>query len=162
MSLNTVNLTPALLTSLYEKVLVEGVASSVPAKKELPYLGKNKKNILLVTSSVGTEFITNDETVFLKSVLAACKLGFDDIALVNWQNNVEQDGDGITNFLESRIVLLFDVSPAQFGLPINFPEFQIQPFNGRTYLYLPFLKGFEQDVVLKKQLWTALKQIFQL
>ncbi len=161
MSLNSVNLTPALLTSLYEKVLVETAASSMPAKNGLRFMGNNQKNILIVTSSGTDEFLSKEETLFLASVLAACKLSFDDVAIVNWEN-VQTDGKEIALELQSTFVILFDVSPDVFGLPINFPQFQIQQFSGRTYLHLPFLKGFEQDIGLKKQLWTSLKQLFQL
>ena len=63
---------------------------------------------------------------------------------------------------ESKTVLLFDVTPASIGLPIHFPNFQVQHFNKRIYLCCPALGEIEKDTTMKKQLWNSLKTVFSL
>ncbi|MCW3074864.1 MAG: hypothetical protein JWP69_1933 [Flaviaesturariibacter sp.] len=162
MSLNGIQLSSQQLSDLYGSVLVETNAKPVPAKPTLPavsYLGMKEKNILIITSEPEAKYISETELIFLTTVLAACGLGLADVAIVNWLNT-EKDYLKIMDTLQVKTVLLFDVDPLSFGLPINFPIFQIQEFDKRTYIHAPSLKKVEQDVTLKKGLWSALKKTF--
>ena len=162
MSLNEIRLSSQHLSDLYGSVLVEVDAKPVPTAPQVypvSYLGMNEKNILIITSEPDAKYISEGELAFLTTVLNACGLGLADVAIVNWLNT-ERDYNKIVDSLQSKTVLLFDVDPLSFGLPINFPAFQTQDFNKRTYIYAPALKTIEQDVPLKKGLWTALKKTF--
>lgn len=162
MSLNGIQLSPHLISELYSHTLVEMAAKPVPAMPTaypVSYLGMNEKNILIVTAEPEAKYISEGELQFLTTVLGACSLGLADVAIVNWLNT-EKDYIKIIEPLQSKTVLLFDVNPVSFGLPINFPAFQIQEFAKRTYIYAPALKTIEKDIPLKKQLWTALKTTF--
>ena len=68
----------------------------------------------------------------------------------------------LLTFFKSKIVLLFAVEPASFGLPMSFPHFQIQPFAGNSFLFSPSLKELENDKMLKSKLWVCLKRLFNL
>ena len=57
---------------------------------------------------------------------------------------------------------MLGVDPLSTGLPINFPQFQLQLFDKRTYLYAPTLEDLEKDKTLKQRLWTCLKTMFEL
>jgi hypothetical protein len=94
-------------------------------------------------------------------VLAACKLSIADIAIVNSYTLDQSDLQNIINSGANK-VLLFGVEPLAIGLPINFPAFQLQPFNNRTYLYAPVLSQVENDKGLKARLWTSLKAMFEI
>ncbi len=59
-------------------------------------------------------------------------------------------------------MILFGVPPLSIDLPINFPPFQLQAFNKRTYLYSPALAELEQDKALKGKLWGCLKTLFEI
>lgn len=162
MSLNGIQLSPQQLSVLYGSVLVETAAKPVPAAAPLnpvSYLGMNEKAILIITAEAEAKYIEEGELKFLTTILGACGLGLADVAIVNWLNT-EKDYQKILETLQSKTVLLFNVDPESFGLPMNFPPFQIQSFAGRTYIYSPALKVIEGDVPLKKQLWSALKQTF--
>ncbi|MDB5196042.1 MAG: hypothetical protein JWP88_412 [Flaviaesturariibacter sp.] len=162
MSLNGIRLSPQLLSDLYGNVLVETVAKPVPASAPVypvSYLGMNEKSILIVTAEPEAKYIEEGELKFLTAILGACGLGLADVAIVNWLNTEKNYGK-LIEALGSKTVLLFDVEPETFGLPMNFPPFQIQSFAGRTYIYSPALKVIEGDIPLKKQLWAALKQTF--
>jgi hypothetical protein len=68
----------------------------------------------------------------------------------------------LPSLIESKAgsVLLFGIDPAGIGLPINFPQFQLQHFNKRSYLHAPTLAELEKDKEAKKQLWGSLKKLF--
>ena len=164
MSLNNIQLSPQQLADWYSQVLIETTATAVPEPEAPEYyaLGGNAKKVLIVVSEEKEPFLPDSELTFLTSILTACKLNLADIALVNFEKMEQKDYKALVQYFNSRVVLLFNVSPLQFGLPINFPHFQIQEFNKCTYLFAPELRLVESDKQLKKELWTSLKNIFGL
>lgn len=186
MSLNDIKLKPRLISDLYTNTLVESSTSNVPtappdskifddpphasaapkgaevpAQKEVNFLGRNEKGILILVSKDDAVYLPDGELNFLTAILAACQLSLGDVAIVNWKTT-RTDLAPLQQQLGSRFVLLFDVSPLEAGLPINFPHFQIQQFNGRTYLSSPALSDVEKEVTIKRQLWPSLKKMFSI
>ncbi len=125
-------------------------------------LGNNAKFILVVVKNEELIFLHDNELTFLTGILGACKLTMEDVALVNMNNHPEASGKDLVHFFKSRSVLLFDIMPSAFGLPVNFPQYQLQPFAGTTYLYAPSLSQLENDRVEKSKLWVCLKRLFNL
>ncbi len=181
MDLNTIELPASLIAGLYRDALTESdpvpaehspgiisapgtVKSSAPVEKNTGWrsLGNNAKNILVLVSNKEFPFLSDPELGFLTGILAACKLSMEDVALVNVNNNPDTSGRQLTDFFKSRIVFLFDIEPAALGLPVNFPQYQLQPFAGTTYLYAPSLGQLENDKLEKSKLWVCLKRLFNL
>lgn len=172
MSLNQINLTPQHLTDLYANALIETHAIAVPreappAENKKPatantinFLGNNQKQILVIANDDRVTYLTDQELTFFTKVLGACELGLEDVAIVNWSHLPNKDYQALLDELKSKTVLLFNLTPIEFGLPLHFPPFQTQEFDHRTYLQAPSLASIEQDVTAKKQLWTALKKLF--
>lgn len=175
MSLNDIKLKPRLLSELYANSLVESNTSSVPvtpappaaaakspsARREVNYLGKNEKGILILVAKDDVAYLPDEELNFLTTILSACQLSLADVAIVNWKS-ASADLESLQKELNIRDVLLFDVAPLEAGLPINFPHFQIQQFNGRIYLSSPALTDVEKEVTIKRQLWPSLKRMFSI
>lgn len=165
MSLNSIVLPPYMVGKLYGSSLVDQPANTAsqksgPDEKKIAFLGRNEKQILVVTANPDAAYLPDAELAFLSTVLEACGLGIADVAIVN---HFKLDGlsyEALIGQLESKKVLLFGIDPVQFGLPVNFPQFQVQGFNGQTYVYAPHLAEIEKDVPLKKGLWMALKKLF--
>jgi hypothetical protein len=138
-----------------------------PKKKEIlnratKALGANEKSILIVVNYNNIVFIPDEELEFLTSILKACKLSLNDVAIVNTNNN---PGDGYKEYtrqFNSKVVLLFGVDPLSFGLPINFPEFQVQSLTNTVFLYSPSLSECMANKLLKSKLWVSLQRIFGL
>lgn len=154
-------LTPQLLTDLYGKVLVELPAEGAP-DAGIKTLGGNEKNIFIVVKHDAEAVLPESELTFLLSVLAACKLTLNDVVILNWTGMDKKGYKELLHRFESRFVLLFGVPPLQFGLPMDFPPFQIQPFDSRQYLYAPALPKIQEHKGIKAELWTALKKLFML
>ena len=165
MSLNNIQLNSNLLADLYSDSLVETTTKATPintpAKRQLKYLGNNQKQVLVVVSYESVPFLPDQELSFLTNVLAACKMSIADIGIINSSGLDESELLNIID-LEAMNILLFGVEPFQIGLPINFPDFQLQAFNNRTYLKAPTLSEIESDKGLKGSLWNSLKALFKI
>lgn len=159
MSLNHLNLNSTMLADLYSDVLVEINATGVPEPASKTYLGSNEKNILIIVNTADAVFLEDEELTFLTNILSACHLSLADVAIINWLN---KETASIASELNSKNVLLFGISPLQFGLPINFPYFQIQNFDKTDYLTAPALSVISNDVQIKKELWSSLKKMFRI
>lgn len=161
MSLNNIRLTPQLLAGLYGNVLIETFEKRAP-DTGIKIIGGNEKNILIVAKADSETVLPQSDLTFLSSILTACKLRLEDVAILNWNQVEEKEYKAILHRFESRFVLLFDVTPLQFGLPMAFPPFQIQAFDSRQYLYAPALQKVQEHKGVKTELWNALKKLFML
>ena len=139
--------------------MTENKPAGLPGWK---WLGENGKNVLIIVSNSDAVHLPDNDLVFLTGILGACKLSMADVAVVNLNNHPEASYKELAAFFKSKIVLLFAVEPASFGLPMSFPHFQIQPFAGNSFLFSPSLKELENDKILKSKLWVCLKRLFNI
>ena len=159
MSLNKIQLKPRMLADLYANSLLETSTTTVPETAQLKYLGNNKKNIAVIVRHQSATFLPDDELSFLVNILSACKLSLADIAILN-SSRIQAEELKEMTLGETKTVLLFGIDPLSIGLPINFPQFQLQQFNKRMYLYSPTLSELDKDKGLKMKLWSSLKVLF--
>lgn len=130
--------------------------------KEWKSLGSNNKKILILVDNPDAVHLPDNELTFLTGVLSACNLSLADVAILNINKNPTVAYKELTTFFSTKIVLLFDIEPSAFGLPMSFPHFQIQAFSGNSFLYSPSLKSLRNDKILKSKLWICLKRLFNL
>lgn len=124
-----------------------------------PSLGGNKKGILIVVSNDAYPYLPDTELEFLSNILSACRLSIADVAIVNFHHYPQPYTELLKQF-NSKQVLLMGVTPQQVDLPFNFPHFQLQNFDQRTYLCAMPLGPISQNRDLKMQLWGCLKNMF--
>jgi len=181
MDLNHIELPASVVAGLYRDSLID--TNEMPAKprpaaipvqagttadpveeKIAPwkFLGNNGKQILIIVENEETSGLPDKDLGFLTEILGACKLNLADVAIVNLANHPGASYKELTAFFKSRIVLLFAVEPAAFGLPMNFPHYQIQAFANNSFLFSPSLKELGNDRVEKSKLWVCLKRLFNL
>jgi hypothetical protein len=123
---------------------------------------RTRKTFLSWSAITSLPFLSDGELSFLTSVLSACKLSLADIALCNIYSLSPAEKSALAGELGSHQILLFGLGPMDIDLPINFPQFQLQPFNGKTYLSAPTLLVLEADKAQKLKLWNSLKNLFAL
>ncbi len=163
--LNHIKLTAGMIAGLYKDQLVEERAQIVPVepkKKEhgkLKFLGENKKSILVLTYYNDVVYLPDEHLVFLTSILNACKINLGDVAVFNIAHT-ETDFRDLKKQLKQQKALLFNVEPAQIQLPVTFPPFQVQSFDGCQYLLSPSLDKLAMDKELKGKLWNCLQRLF--
>jgi len=173
MNINDIQLPAKLVADLYRSSLVEtdGNHPSTPSTEKMEeavsatewkWLGDNRKNILVIVQQIDAVHLPDKELDFFTAMLSACKLGLADVAIVNRNNHPEASYKELAGFFKSKIVLLFDVEPAAFGLPMNFPHYQLQAFANATFLFSPSLSELENDKLQKSKLWVCLKRLFNL
>ena len=181
MGLNDIELPSSLIASLYARSLVmpEGAelqessqlptavaspapSSETPANQQWKFLGSNKKNILIIVDYPGVLHLPDEELNFLTKMLTACKLDLGDVAILNRHHYPAVAPKDLFSFFGSRIIFLFGVDPVSFGLPVSFPQYQVQAVAPSTYLYAPTLGEHLKDELLKSKLWVCLKRIFAL
>lgn len=177
MGLNDIRLSNTELVALYPKTLVESdvvytskknmpfitepiIEEKVLAEKQWKQLGDNKKNILITVRYTQFTHLPDEELQFLTAILSACQLTLGDVAIINQHNYHDTSYTEILKQYNSHIILLFGIEPSEFGLPLSFPEFQVQTFDNNKYLFAPPLQECRNDKLLKSKLWVCLRSIF--
>ena len=121
-----------------------------PTGQAWKFLGSNQQKILIVVNYSDAVHLPDEELSFLTNMLAACKLSLGDVAIVNRNNYKDVLYKEILTHFQSKIVFLFGVEPAEFGLPVSFPHFQVQSLANSTYLYTPALEERHTDTLIKE------------
>jgi hypothetical protein len=158
-------LPPITIEQIYRNLLVELEPLHSQEKEsgsDVPFLGNNQQHILLIVNEPGSKYLPDSNYKFLTGILGACKLNLNDIAIVNLHNLANRNYSGLLTKLQPKVVMLFGASPAEIELPVNFPQFQVQPYNNALFLSVPDLRTIESDKLIKSKLWLCLKQIFSL
>lgn len=120
------------------------------------------KKLMTVITSIPVSQETDPGTYnFITGIVQACRIPLADVALLSTPLN-EVNFKYIQDHCQSPLVLMFDLTPGDIGLPIFFPHFQLQLFSGVTYLAAPDLATLQQDKLLKSKLWLCLKQYFSI
>jgi hypothetical protein len=151
-------------------VLERGVAeipetpmAAPPAEETIAWLGDFRKRVLLVVTDFDARFVGDEQLQLLTKMLAAVGLSLADAAIVNLAQHPARL-DVLFEKLPAEVAIFFGTEPVELGLPMRFPQFQVQRWNHCTYLYVPPLQQLlgndEATRVLKTNLWVALKKIF--
>jgi hypothetical protein len=166
MSLDNIQLPAIVLQDLYKNSLVDLDTSTIKkAPKKTPgitFLGNNQKQIAIIANDDTTIYLPDEELNFLMGILNACKLTMGDVALVNIAKSGAVTYTEIEQELNAGTILLLGVTPLQLQLPLQFPHYQVQKFNGLVYLAAPALTAIASDKAEKTKLWNCLKQIFSI
>jgi len=177
MSLNDLQLSTSLITTLYPSSLISrdtedavltvkksGIEQEIGTDntETRKSLGNNQKNILIVVDYADIVHLPDEELGFLTDMLTACRLSLDDVAIINTINYKKVNYRDILTQFKSKIIFLFGVAPGDFGLPVNFPFFQVQTVSNCTFLYTPALEKRHTDPLLKSRLWVSLRTIFSI
>jgi len=169
-SLEKLVLPPASIAALYGKSLVEPVdemQASGPAAKEIAgeysIKGSNNGKISLLVNDSADPILSVHHLQFLIRMLEACKMNIDDVAILNHAHQNIQIKQLKIQLAPTRVVL-FGIRSIDIGLPVNFPLFNPQVYDGVTYLFVPSLQELNQEneegKLLKSKLWVCLRQLF--
>lgn len=166
MSFENFQLSPVLIQELYNNYLVDLdneqlIPQSLNTAKT-PSLGGNESSILVLTNETDTPFIHDENLSFLMGILKACRLDMKDIALVNIQGKESLDYKKVTSEFSPGKIIGFGLEPADIGLPIHFPNYQLQSFNNQVYLVAPPLEVLAGNQEEKRSLWNALRKMFSI
>ena len=136
--------------------------SGDPNATEWKYIGENIKKTLIVVRYGDAAHLPDKQLSFLSKLLAACGHHISDVAILNYQDLQATQFNEVLNYFNPKSVLLFGLKPSEFGMPMNFPEFQVQAYKNAVYVSSPSLETIEPDKELKGKLWVCLKKIYNL
>ena len=166
MTLDNIQLPPIVLQELFKTSLIEleMEQQSEPAASQSSFqvLGNNGKHILILVDSDQSLYLEDDQLNFLLGILSACSLTMADVAILNIKKNPQVIYKTLATELSPEKLFLFGIKPVQIGLPLDFPNYQLQQFNHQVYLTAPTLSVLQDDKEEKIKLWNCLKQIFAL
>ena len=177
MSLNSIKFEPIDIALLFKNSLVEIEDKKQGAPKQdttsttatsdtiatgWKYLGENRKKTLVIVRYPGVSHLPDKQLSFLTKLLAACSLDLRDVAIFNFHAHQPSQFNEIIQHFTPKNVLLFDIKPVDFGMPMNFPEFQVQAYKDAVFVSSPSLDTIEPDKNLKGKLWSCLKKIYNL
>jgi hypothetical protein len=162
MSFDKVQLDPYVLAKIYTQPIIPGkkepAAMVAETPPEVKYLGENQKNIVLFIQN-GKEAYLNEELFnLLTNILNACKLGMQDIALVNIAQYPALSFATWQKAVAMKQVVLFGIAPVSLGLE-DVPNYQLLQVNGCQLLCSDDLQLIAQDKNMKGRLWMGLKQL---
>ena len=166
MSLDNIQLPPSIIQSLYNKSLYDlktdkpGMEDQQPGS--ISFLGGNNRKIAIVVNDAEAIYLQDDALNFLLGILTACKLTMADVALINTSKNPDLNYTTITGQLQAEKIFLFGLDTDAIGLPLQFPNYQIQQYNNQVYLSSASLDSLQKDKNEKTKLWNCLKKIFSL
>ncbi|ANH82146.1 hypothetical protein A8C56_15250 [Niabella ginsenosidivorans] len=188
MSLNKIDLPPRLIAQLYPRSLMPDNSITVAAEivaeapdietasKQPPVeessgtgtttewksLGGNQKNIMVIVDYTTDLHLPDPAFTFLSQILNACKLGPNDVVIINRNNYPHTPYEQLLDHFTGKVVLLFGTTAAAFGFPFEIPPYQVQTFAGYTVMHAPALDALKDDKPAKTQLWSSFKKIFNL
>lgn len=150
----------------FEQAEIQGSDPGEPASlTDAPhaFLGAFKKHILVLLSDPQAVHINENDLTFLSKILASVGISVEHIALLN-TNGKNISYPELKEQFPAKVAIYFGVEPSSIGVPMRFPHFQVQPWDGCTFLFAPSLQVLNgnspEQTEWKKQLWTALKKIF--
>jgi DNA polymerase III psi subunit len=169
MSLDNIQMSTIIVQDLYKKTLVQlddvqlddvQLQASKKEQGNIPFLGKNEQNILIVVNEQNAAYLPDEDLALLMGILTACKLSMADVAIVNAHQNKNLGYNNLIQNFAPTLILLFGIQPVQLDFPLQFPNFQLQRYNHQTYISSPAISALAANVGMKKQLWASLQQYF--
>jgi hypothetical protein len=125
---------------------------------DINFLGKNEKNILIITKS-HKEILEDNSKVFLSKILNSVGLQLDDVVIINPKK--EANLTFYNNTFSPKKIILFGIKPFEIGIQnIEIPTYEIKDYENIPVLHIDDLNTIQSDVSKKKALWTNLKQLF--
>ena len=161
--LEPIKLPISIISDIFRNCLVDlnfpDSSSDNPATVITETLAGAPVDTVVVSLSEG-KALPHQQLDFLNNILKACKLEKANYSIIANRQDELPDYKATFSQFKQKQLILFGISPAAIGLPINFPHFQVQSFQEVRYLAAPKLDTIEADKELKMQLWQCLKQLF--
>ena len=157
-----------LMAGLYKETLYQlNQPDSVISKKDtLPepwFLGNNHKHIVIAVRDQEAIFLRDEWLQFLSTILTACKLNLGDVAIINFAHH-QKSFTEISESLQTKIFLSFGIAAKELELSFTVPDYQVQLYDQRSFLWAVPIQHIYGDSQLckieKSKLWLCLKKIF--
>jgi hypothetical protein len=133
-------------------------ASTTAGRKDLVFLGQNKRNILILVNDANYEVSSEQGRELLKNIVKAINLSGVDFALLNYSAYPGMRFEQLQEFFASKVLFAFGVSAAQMGLEYK-DQNTLIIHEGIKMIFSANLDELSTDIPGKKALWSCLKQM---
>lgn len=166
MSLENIQIDPYFLARIYNQPIIPGekqavaapVAAPVVPLQKVKYLGENQKNITLLIQNEHEVYLNDELFNLLTNILNACKLGMQDVALINLHAYPGASFAALQQAVLVKQAVLFGIEPETLGLQ-GIAPYQVNQVGNTSVLQSHDLSVIAQDKTMKGRLWNGLKQL---
>jgi DNA polymerase III psi subunit len=127
-------------------------------RKDFVFLGKNKRNILILVNDEQNEVSTEQGRELLKNIVKAINLTGADFALLNYSAYPGTTFEQLQQYFSTQVLFAFGVRSAQIGLQYEDQNSLIM-HEGIKMIFSSNLDQLSADMQGKKALWACLKQM---
>jgi DNA polymerase III psi subunit len=127
-------------------------------REDFVYLGKNKRNILILVNDQDNEVSTEQGRELLKNIVKAINLNGADFALLNYSAYQGTSFRQLQQFFSSKVLFAFGIAAAEIGLQYEDQNSLIM-HEGVKMIFSSNLNQLSTDIQGKKALWSCLKQM---
>jgi hypothetical protein len=145
-----------ILSQSVAKVTAEPVKPAVP-QAQFPEL--NHKVLILIDEPKKKEMLVS-EAIFLDNILKAVGQSSENSDILNFSFLSGPDARSVLSEKRINYFITFGVPLIKLRLDLLLPPYTPKQVEGIWFLLTDPLAVIEADVVLKKKLWAALKQMF--
>lgn len=177
MSLENVQFDPYILARLFQhQAIIPGEKPAAPAITATPpappkvaeapavalppvkFLGENQRRIALLINNANEVYLNDTLFNLLTNILNACKLGMQDVALINLHAYPEANFAALQQAVPMQYCIFFGMEPATLGVQ-GVQPYQVSQAGNTSLLYSSELGVIAEDKVMKGRLWNSLKQL---
>jgi len=137
---------------------IEPVASPLQAPPAFKFLGKNKRNILILVNDAENEVSDEAGRELLRKIVKSVNLTANDFALLNYAGYTGADFKQLMDHFSCALVFAFGVSPDQLSLAAH-PENTIVNEGPVRLIFAAELRKLDQNPAGKKALWGSLQNL---
>ena len=134
------------------------VADVGNAAIDFKFLGKNKRNILILVNDEQNEVSDEIGRELLRKIVKSVNLTADDFALLNYAKYSNTNFEQLMTYFNSNVVFAFGVTPSSLTLSAH-PENTIVHEGTVKLIFSATLPQLNQDANGKKALWGCLKNL---
>jgi DNA polymerase III psi subunit len=122
------------------------------------FLGKNKRNILILVNDDQNEVSDEMGRELLRKIVKSVNLTANDFALLNYAGYSGAGFKQLMDSFSSKLVFAFGVTPAQLSLK-DYPENTMVTEGTIKLIFSAELRKLDQDPAGKKALWGSLQNL---
>lgn len=132
--------------------------SLAPQALSFKFLGKNKRNILILVNDEQNEVSDEAGRELLRKIVKSINLSANDFALLNYASYKDTGFRQLMEFFSSTLVFAFGVTPGQLALGSH-PEHVIVTEGTVKMIFSAELRQLDQNPAGKKALWSSLQNL---
>ncbi|WP_316813676.1 hypothetical protein [Pedobacter heparinus] len=138
--------------------IAQAEAAVVPEVVSFKFLGKNKRNILILVNDEHNEVSDELGRELLRKIVKSINLSANDFALLNYAAYKDTGFKQLMDFFSSTLVFAFGVTPKQLSLSSH-PEHAIVMEGTVKMIFSAELRKLDQNPAGKKALWSCLQNL---